>query len=82
MDDYGLPKVLWGTTYGDKKTHFCHPKLFRGIKTAYLEAQKVADVALTVLQTRCLFLVRSPPSEDLAQHGGVAANNDQQRLEK
>jgi hypothetical protein len=26
-----------------------------GSKTAYLEAQKAADVALTVLQTLCLF---------------------------
>lgn len=40
-----------------------------GYKTAYWEAEKAAELALTVLQTLCLFLVRSPPSEDPAQLG-------------
>jgi hypothetical protein len=45
------------------------PRTLLGYKIAYFEAEKVAELALTVLQTGCLFSVRSPPSEDPAQRG-------------
>ncbi|TAH07969.1 MAG: hypothetical protein EAZ14_10490 [Runella slithyformis] len=40
-----------------------------GAKTAYLEAQKEADLLLTVLQTLCLSLVRGCLSEHPEQRG-------------
>ena len=45
----------------NKKHLLLSPRTLSGSKIAYFEVEKAAKLALTVLQTRCIFLVWSPP---------------------